>query len=67
MLPKFYSLSGEEAAIPKRFLEAVRAVTKAVIASAALIATLPEHHRREMKDAQTLSHPPPKFMRKTHR
>ena len=30
VLPTFYSLSGEELAIPKVFHEAIRAVTKAV-------------------------------------
>jgi hypothetical protein len=30
VLPTFYSLAGEEVAIPKRFHEAIRAVTKAV-------------------------------------
>jgi hypothetical protein len=29
-LPQFYSLGGEEVAIPKRFREAIQAVTKAV-------------------------------------
>jgi len=30
VLPMFYSLAGEEVTIPKRFQEAIRAVTKAV-------------------------------------